>query len=275
MNSVGMIYQQTPSTAVPSGKSKAVSAETAMEFKQLLSGKNTAEDRNEDSPSDMEAANAAGDTSHSIDNLPDELKQLLLDNDFLATVFSDIISRIAAGEEQEIVQELEQGTLPDVLADYVDQLIAAVPDGEESGTATVEEMINNNPLLSLLFASNPLTLTGTNGDLKANQTEEQSVMQKQFASLIAQVNQLLSSIQTKEDAIKAAPKMLEMLQQWQELAKSSNGSGMQSLVAPNNEQSEDLAVWKNLLETYQKREHFAGKQLYNTDSKVTVTDVSK
>ncbi len=122
---------------------------------------------------------------------------------------------------------------------------------------------------------------------------EQNVMTNTAVSeeidiLLTQIQTLISQLETEEEVWKASPKVLELLHQWQHFSKEKGtpnsllagqmplySEETNSLKAWKNEDTRESKIWNYIFDTFQKREHFAGKQRYNADSNVTVTDVAK
>ncbi|WP_404459252.1 flagellar hook-length control protein FliK [Oceanobacillus kapialis] len=100
---------------------------------------------------------------------------------------------------------------------------------------------------------------------------------KEFVQVIKEITPILSQIYSKQDAEKAAPKLLHSLQQWESLEKK-NGAAKSGEIVLNilKKENPDLqGVWKELLQSFEKRSQMATKQQYNADAKVTSTDVAK
>lgn len=103
-----------------------------------------------------------------------------------------------------------------------------------------------------------------------NLTAQKTVINEQAA-------QLLANVETTTDMQKVAPKLLKLLEQLTAIEKQLNFSGNNVDSNGNiGKDSEKLnAVWKELVQGFQKREAFNTKQLYQTEAKVTSSDVVK
>ncbi len=112
---------------------------------------------------------------------------------------------------------------------------------------------------------------------KLNEMANLPPLFSEFAQLLSEVNSVLSQISSKQDAEKAAPTLLHFLQQWMSLDKKSGveKSGDTVLNLMKKETSGLQGVWKELLQSFEKRNQMASKNQYNTDSKVTSSDVAK
>ncbi|MGP4106986.1 flagellar hook-length control protein FliK [Virgibacillus sp. L01] len=100
-------------------------------------------------------------------------------------------------------------------------------------------------------------------------------LQKQFEALFAKAEKLLSQVTDQKSASKAAPELLKVLEQWTALEKKQNTNQTMILQDLPKSGSKEQAVWKELLQSFQKRNQLASKLQYNSDAKVTSNDVSK
>lgn len=99
-------------------------------------------------------------------------------------------------------------------------------------------------------------------------------LQKQFAALYAKVEKLLTSLTDQKNISKTAPEFLNVLEQWSALAKQSNKQSSVLLESTALNSGKDQAIWKELVQSFQKRNQLAMKQQYNPDAKVTNKDVT-
>ncbi|WP_249869782.1 flagellar hook-length control protein FliK [Oceanobacillus saliphilus] len=272
MNNVDMLLQVLPTQGLI-GHSKQALRETANPFQGILNEKENAAlpvTVGQEHPA-MPSKEAVY-TMLNVDEIPEELHHLLFNNHTEDTHVLDERHE----EETAIIKlsEPELESLSEELKPYVNQITSSkqvMTNGAED--VETDTKVNENPFLLRDFIPNPIKTTfNTYGMTEIEKYKD--FYQKQFTSMIAQAEELLSNVVTREDVRKASPKMLELLQQWQDLSKGSLHHS-QSQMLDKNQGSSELGIWKSVLETFQKREHFAGKQLYNADSKVTVTDVSK
>lgn len=108
----------------------------------------------------------------------------------------------------------------------------------------------------------------------APEVSGKKTLQQQFEGLFKQVEKLLSQVTDQKSLAKAAPALLKLLEQWSALEKKHNTQPNSVLGSLQNEGKEQ-AIWKDLLQAYQRRNQLAVKQQYNTSAKVTTTDVTK
>ncbi|WP_067729387.1 flagellar hook-length control protein FliK [Oceanobacillus damuensis] len=271
MNNVGMLFQQIQPAQIVKGNLKTNNGTATNKFQQLLD--KTGE----------EALLAAGENDELTSAKEIELPFLNgeeLSEDIYALLMSDIsdasalLEDILDKEGQSAMSSfIELGSSPEELAEALNQILTSVQNtknGEiHSDTAATAEEIH---VLHRVLERIPLQ---TMDSIHAKEAGNQELLQKQYASLISQSNELLSKVKTQEDVLKASPKILELLQQWQDLNKGTINKNAAVQTLDQAQGSRESVAWKSILETFQKREHFSGKQLYNTDSKVTVNDVSK
>jgi flagellar hook-length control protein FliK len=108
---------------------------------------------------------------------------------------------------------------------------------------------------------------------------EESVVQQQYSELFTQVKSLLANLSEEDDIVKASPRILAMLEKWTELENrysgESNRFNVNQLLTEPESDEKVLAIWRELVSTFQKRNEMATNQLYQTSSKVTSKDISK
>ncbi len=269
-----MIIQQVQSGKASSDKSTAIMGDSAEQFQSLLN-RSKVDFTKADVDMDL---NVIEDTSFALFNmedLPIEMQDLLSDYGLTEeNMLVELYNQFLQGDEQSFTTSSKMDAIPEKLWGFMDQIIDAVGKRETKDENSNNHAVDKNSITARWMESNP-RLMGSTPVFAVEKTDE-SVLQTQFLSLVSQAQEVISKLNTKEDMIKSAPKILELLQQWQALTKSSNNKNViqQQLFAISNESAE-LGIWKNVLETFQKREHFAGKQQYNTHSLVTVSDISK
>lgn len=101
---------------------------------------------------------------------------------------------------------------------------------------------------------------------------------QQLVEISKKVESLLSGITDQKSIAKLAPEIQKLLEQWTSLEKKLVGakeSNMQPGSQPNVNGSKTETVWRELVNAYQKRNQFVTSQQYNTDAKVTSSDVAK
>lgn len=263
-----MIIHQVQSGQALNGKPKTAMGEQTEHFqKQLHQSSNSymTETENTDSVNKMIEIPLLFD----MEELPKELQDLQMGHELTGSMHLELIDQVISSED--LIASFDSAPTEEVL-EYMSQII--VSQGDMKVENSMEATINEKPIFNSLIENNPF-LSELNQVTNKMSTDNPN-LEKQFVSLISQALELISKLNTKEDIMKASPKILELLQQWHNLSKSTGNKDMihQPLLT-NNDESSSLGVLKNVLETFQKREHFAGKHLYNTDSKVTVADISK
>lgn len=132
----------------------------------------------------------------------------------------------------------------------------------------VDRIENDHPGLNLEL------LQAVQGQLVSEESPE---VKQQFTEIFTKMEALLSQITGKQDVAKIAPQILQLLQQWSDLEKTSGASkGIeQVLVVEDLEETKDGERVKELIQAFNKREHLAEKQQYHAAATVTTKDVSK
>jgi len=100
---------------------------------------------------------------------------------------------------------------------------------------------------------------------------------QQLLTVIQKAENIISQITNEQDAKQSAPKLIALLEQYTTLEKKYNNEKINPDVheALKSETPKEHGVWRELLSTFKKRAQFITKQQYNTDAKVTSTDVAK
>jgi len=207
----------------------------------------------------------------NLEDFPEELGNLLEDDANLEAVLLEAINLINAGDVSAITEmNIELEAIPEELMIFINQLLASKTDSIESKT---EQNTMGSHFVNM-YLSNASAVPQSEEGIPKTMEFTGAVEKTRFQSIISEVHAIFSKLNSKDDIQKAAPKILELLQQWQNLVKSSNTSTsqLQQSIETNRQ---ELEVWKQVLGAFQKREQLAGKQLYQTDSKVTVIDVTK
>lgn len=172
---------------------------------------------------------------------------------------------------QENLNELEDPAIQKefaVLCQKAESILSEVLNEQDAKQlarklATLLEKWTNNPLSEDLQVD-LVTLKGSGGE-------------QHLAELLEKVEKLLTQISTEKDAMKIAPKLLTLLEQWTVLEKkySNENNIMDSQTIRNESSTKEHSAWRALLDVYQKRQQFVTQQHYNSDAKVTSTDVAK
>jgi len=131
----------------------------------------------------------------------------------------------------------------------------------ENGTKDrIYELFNNTNFKS----SMPLNMPSQHLQTKEEHIDHQRLLQ--------QFNQMMQSISSEEGLMKKAPEILRLLEQFHQL----NQSEQLQLTQLMNESDDELQrLFKELMSRFSKRTNFAKQATYNTESKVTTTDVIK
>lgn len=100
---------------------------------------------------------------------------------------------------------------------------------------------------------------------------------QELLTVIQKAEGIISQITNEQDAKLLAPKLIALLEQYTTLEKKYNNEKINPDVheALKSETPKEHGVWRELLNTFKKREQLITKQQYNTDAKVTSTDVAK
>ena len=100
---------------------------------------------------------------------------------------------------------------------------------------------------------------------------------QQLLTVIQKAENIITQITNEQDAKQLAPKLIALLEQYTTLEKKYNNEKIKSDVheAFKSETPKEHGVWRELLNTFKKREQLITKQQYNLDAKVTSTDVAK
>lgn len=115
-----------------------------------------------------------------------------------------------------------------------------------------------------------------NPSLEIVQQSEEAT-NRQFGELFKQVELLIAGVTDDQDLIRISPKILELLEKWVALANKYSTETNHSYTLPTESTSENKAqtMWKELLNTFQKRNELATNQHYQTNAKVTSKDIGK
>ncbi|WP_156289066.1 flagellar hook-length control protein FliK [Oceanobacillus salinisoli] len=196
-----------------------------------------------------------------------DLSEMEMDEKELPEELREILSRVLSGEQT--IDTLVQDSINlDSLSDWIGEnhsddldmnTLIKLLEGQLSTEESDDTMSAMHSVLMNQMFSNRADLTP---------------VKPSYMEIIAEFESLLSQMDTKEDASKVAPKILELLRQWTALEKNSvQVNDMQQLF--KNNQSKEQMVWKDLIQSFQKRDQLSAKQLYNSDAKVTNKDVTR
>src|SRR5699024_3003882 len=101
-----------------------------------------------------------------------------------------------------------------------------------------------------------------------------SEIQQEAKQVLNQVEDILNNIRSVDDVSKTAPRILELLQQWQKLVVQT-GTDADKLTNLNLEDRQLAGVWKQLVQAYQNRVGMQSQNSYNLDAKVTANDIAR
>ncbi|RKQ37487.1 flagellar hook-length control protein FliK [Oceanobacillus halophilus] len=136
----------------------------------------------------------------------------------------------------------------------------------------------SDEVLSLgLFIKHSGDLSSGLGSFNKNIQAEGNVSMNLYKDIIAKFDALVTQMKTNKDIQKNAPKILELLQQWTNVAGKDNrqpndlGRVLQTFQKGNREEH---IVWKDLVQSFQKRNQLTIKQQYAMDAEVTNKDIT-
>lgn len=165
-------------------------------------------------------------------------------------LFNEVVEKVSNLLNDE---ELEGQLLIDMLTPLIEKLGLSIED--------VEQIIPSERL----------------GQDQASKTNEHIVMQ-QFNELFAQVHSFLSDIHNEEELMKVAPKILQLIKKWMTLEHVATKEGLQlqeQSLSTEAQSSREQSIWKELIQTYQKRNQLVTNQHYQSDANVTSKDIAK
>ncbi|HLS07993.1 flagellar hook-length control protein FliK [Lentibacillus sp.] len=269
MNAVGMMFQQVMQTKGASRQTRANAAEGDKQvFQNLLTNSKTSKSQSLNTQKEGQGKMS--------------LVKMLLGAD-------KFIDRAAAKEE--ILQKLEallamnkDGTesaeVMQMLKETLDRM-AMGQDGPASTEAAIQLVEKSIDTLNLEQESKTAKNTEDNKavTLLANmqaapEVLNKEVLQKQFEALFAKVEKLLSQITDQKSTLKVASELLKVLEQWAALEKKSNHQSSM-IFESGKHNGKEQTIWRELVQAFQKRHQLVSKQQYNTNAKVTSTDVAK
>ncbi|WP_226376920.1 flagellar hook-length control protein FliK [Oceanobacillus halotolerans] len=192
-------------------------------------------------------------------------------------------------------------SLPDNVKDSVMDMLSQIENGEHSQLGELSKLLESSDfnkqeevlkkLGTLLDNQMPIQRTENDSMLIGNpimqkvenliSSDEQ--VQSELAALVKKIVPLLQDVQkasTLQDIQRIAPSILKLLEQWTALDKklqSQQGSNtlIDTAFSKVDQSSKEQAIWKELIQAYQKRDQLVAKQQYNANATITSKDVVK
>lgn len=274
LNAIGMSFQKVQVPKEQSGKSNQTNTESdSATFQDLLSGEQETNELTGKSTSTKKAS--LNNDAYLIPDeaIPEDLQSIILSMVLGDEQTDDQLPNITLGDEQnmenippEIQNLLQQLAAIEAKSENTKGMQDVFPSTENANTKEVkmllEELINTEQPYEVQSQVN---------------ADKLATLQKEFADVFAKAEELLSQITTKQDIVKMSPKILKLIQQWAAIERQSEKTKGTQNVLPSTENAEtkEEKIWKTLIQTFHKREQLVSKQQYNTDAKVTTTDISK
>ncbi|MBP1949127.1 flagellar hook-length control protein FliK [Virgibacillus litoralis] len=267
MNAIGTIFQQVMQTrgALERNSSKGTPDKQSV-FQNLLSGSRTGTTGEDNSQDEMSIVNMLMNTSDV---------QKLLNNaaskEEATLMLEQAFNSISSSKNGPLSKEQAMQILEDT--------INSIEMGDEGGTlkAQVMQMLEGavKKLTSDQDSKAEVKAASLLAFIEQSPIISDKNLQKQFEALFAKAEKLLSQVTDQKSASKAAPALLKLLEQWAALEKNQNMK--QTVISQESFKSEskEQGIWKELLQSFQKRNQLVSKQQYNSDAKVTSNDVAK
>ncbi|WP_177183367.1 flagellar hook-length control protein FliK [Lentibacillus persicus] len=101
------------------------------------------------------------------------------------------------------------------------------------------------------------------------------MLEKQFSRIIRQAEEILGQLNGQKSISKAAPELLKLLEQWSTLIKKADQHAIIQPELPEMKSGKEQTIWKDLVQSFQKRNQLAVREQYRTNAKVTTQDVVK
>ncbi|ASN05723.1 flagellar hook-length control protein FliK [Virgibacillus necropolis] len=176
--------------------------------------------------------------------------------------------------------------LPEALNDKLDTILKEPEDIER----TLEEMnVRAEEVRQLKIILGNIASASTSKQFQMDaqvvlpriSTTIVSINKKEIAQKLIEISNkaesLLSGITSYRNIEKIAPEIQKLLQQWTSLEKKAGTkeSAIQVGNQLNLNGTKIEIVWRELVNAYQKRDQFVASRQYNTDAKVTNSDVVK
>lgn len=256
MNAINLLFSQPPSLNSTSSNSKGgMSSEGFLPFLNQI-----------------QTESGTGETQLLTDQKnPTESKDLLM----LLLGLSTGAKVTESSEEIIDTKELEN---PELLNQLLEENIDLL---NPELTALLTNLLQPEPKLSQLLEQIQLQISKQTDEVNLEALENTlvsadtvKVIESELVQLYTQVEVLISSISSEEDLVKVSPKLLELLEKWTSLEKSLNREGSSGALIEEDESSE-MKIWKDLLQSFEKRSQLASGRQYNSEAEVTSKDVSK
>ncbi|MFB4167494.1 flagellar hook-length control protein FliK [Virgibacillus sp. JSM 102003] len=271
MNAIGTNFQQVMQTRdiVEQNSGKRPSNKESV-FQDLLAGttqKNRSQLRNqEDEQNDLSLVKMLMGTKDV-----QKLINSAVSKDEATLIIEQAFDKISSGKNGPLSKDEAMQILEDT--------ISSIEMVGEGGTlkAQVMQMLEGavEKLTSLLNGKTEVKAASLFAFIDQSPILSDKNLQKQFEALFAKAEKLLSQVTDLKSASKASPALLKVLEQWTALEKKQNTSQTMILQDLPKSSSKEQAVWKELLQSFQKRNQLASKSQYNSDAKVTSNDVTK
>lgn len=268
MNMVGLLFNQVIPMAIPNHDTNVHQMDSEIEssfFQQLL----LTEQNSKEIPLNDEFNHS---DFISIEDLFSKLSDMPIDE--LKELYNLLVGNT----------ELEDGVDEDERAENLTSLIhelfesqgeLEIPLWSQLKTEIQIEQQSNYEQLATYFV-NP----SVEESLKLVPSDQETIT-KQFHEIFAQVELLLNKVSHEQDLIRISPRMLELLEKWTALQEKYGNEISQNSILPastltaSTSETKEQSIWKELVNTFQKRNELASNQYYQTSAKVTVKDISK
>lgn len=200
-----------------------------------------------------------------------EEAQLMVTSESLAEVLHLIHTN---GQELEglNLEQLAQivNELGTELSDENQNLLNQIKQFIEDGSFTLSTGKENDLIDSLTPHSMPFNMVTIQ---QSSQPLTDAKVMDQFTHLFSEVKGLLAQGPNEQQLAQIAPKILELLEKWTMLETKYKHvmEHVQGLLEASPREGQ---LWKELLQTFQKRHQFALNQQYNSNAKVTSKDIA-
>lgn len=189
------------------------------------------------------------------------LKQLyntLVDHDEIPEEMIAQIIELTDTEQQEIADHMNLQIIVEQLAQII----------------SIKEKENKSIILPDQSQPSVYVEKDTINEQNQDRVNDDAIFTK-MQHLFIQVQTLLENLSTEEQIANIAPKILELLEKWSLLEnETKHVYQYQNSISLQNEDQIDV-LWKELLNSYQKRTQLFTKQQYNVESQVTTKDIVK
>lgn len=271
LNAIGLLFQSNISSDLEQFSRGKQAKNATTGFQVLLDDENAESMR----------MNKSDNYSKSADNLFDLIQsmlQLLVDSEKLEEVLhhlseeeGDYLLTLIEGSntEQDIDAELEKLIASMLTNETPYEFIASNEEGK-SLLNNIKHMIENNNF-NQAWMSNPLT---SEAEHAVNVEEADHYFQKQFSNLFKQAESIMANINNESEAVKDAPKLLKLIEQWTELERKHGQSGMKLIALEENQEEKQQSGWKQLINAYKRRNQLAVRNQYNSVAQVSSADIA-